>query len=274
MIKERKIMFKTISKIIIVISVFLLSFTFGGCKPKTDPADILSSYYQDIKDSNFESAYNKLSKESKSNIPKEDFLQWQKLSQEVRQLKESKFTKIAENKNKEIEGIKFKYYTEYNVTDKLLEYATNKEISNNYKRYVVLEDGSWKIYREKEDSKLNIASLYSAIGWMYYEGKGKNKNLNEAATMFKKGVDLQKDLTLNYGLAVTYLALERYEEAITAVDSLISSETNNELKSDGYVVKGLAYQYSNKDKGKEMFLKAIELNPSNEYAKTNLNIFK
>ena len=261
---------------IAILLVCILMFVLVGCKPKEDPTVFINSYYQNIKDSNFEAAYDKLSAESQKNIIKEDFITWQTLALEVQQLKDDKLEKSSEEKNKTIDGIKYKNSIEYTITEKITDFYSNKEITNNYKRNVVEENGKWKLYRGKENGKEIIANMYYLAGSMYADGKGKDKDLNQAATDFSNGLGYDKDyFNLYLGLGTVYFGLQRYDDSIKAIDSYLAKETKNESKSDAYNIKGLDYEGLNSvDKAKEMLNKALELNPNNEFAKTNLASLK
>jgi tetratricopeptide (TPR) repeat protein len=91
--------------------------------------------------------------------------------------------------------------------------------------------------------------------------------------MFNNGLEYDKDyFLLYYGLGSVYSDLERYDDSIKAIDTYLLKETDNNLKSAAYNIKGLDYAKEDlMDDAKKMFNKSLELNPNNEYAKTNLN---
>jgi tetratricopeptide (TPR) repeat protein len=73
------------------------------------------------------------------------------------------------------------------------------------------------------------------------------------------------------GLASAYIDLDRYDDSIEKGRMCIEKSKSNEQKSDAYNVIGLAYANKNQiNDAREAFTKALELNPNNEYAKTNL----
>lgn len=257
--------------------IFIISLSFTGCAPKGDPNQILNGYYQDIKDGNIEGAYDKLSEASKKNFSKEDFIKWQDIQKQVYVLKESKIDKASESKEKELDGIKFKNVVEFNVVEKTQNLYEDKEDTLNYKRNVVNDNGSWKIYRGKENGKELVAGTLNSLAWMYIEGKGnKSKDLNQAAIILNEALTYSKDnVGVNYTLARTYAELERYDEAIKHANICIEKTSDNNQKSDAYNVLGVIYEAQNNfNKSIECYSKASQLNPNNQYAKTNLERVK
>lgn len=260
-----------------IFMVFIFIFLLAGCGIKGDPQEVLNQYYQGIKDSNIENTYSTLCKESSNNFSKEDFIKWQDTNKEITSLKEVKLDKINEYKDKEIDGIKFKNVTEFSVTEIIEDFYNDKQDRRNYTRYVVNDDGEWKVYRGKENGKELVSDSLSSLAWMYIEGKGnKEKDLNKAAMILNESLKYNKDsIIAKYALASTYVKLERYDEAIKSANEYIQKSKENIEKSDGYNVLGIAYEGENQiDKAKECFNKAIKLDANNQYAKTNLERVK
>ncbi|MBI6875168.1 tetratricopeptide repeat protein [Clostridium aciditolerans] len=258
----------------VLISIFIGIFTFMlvGCAPKGDPSQVMKDYYQNIKDGNIEGAYDKLSEASKKNFSKEDFIKWQSVSKETSQLKDFKVEKSNEYKDKELDGLKFKNVVEFNITEKLQDLFENKENSSNYKRNVVNDNGTWKVYRGKENGKEKVADALNNLAIMYLQGKGKTKDLNQAAILLNEALKYDKECTNAYfSLGVVYSDLGRYDESINLINTFISKEKDNNRKSLGYNALGNNYLGKNdKNKAKEFYNKALELDPNNQYAKTNL----
>jgi len=261
-------------KIAKLMGVLLFALLLVGCTPKGDPKEILESYYQNVKDGNLQAAYEKFAEGNKRNISKEDYILYQRLLNECYELKEFKILKSGELKNVEIEGNKYRNVLEFNVTQTVKDFYNNKETSETFKRKVVNDDGVWKLYSEAK-IKEAIARCYHAIGWMYAEGKGKDKNLNEAAKAFNEAIKINPDLdNAYYGQAVAYLQLLRYDDSIEKINTYIQKIKDNDELSNAYNVLGLCYLGKNqKQKARESFDRAIKLNPNNEYAKTNLKTF-
>lgn len=112
---------------------------------------------------------------------------------------------------------------------------------------------------------------------MYIEGSGnKSKDLNQVATILNEALKYSKDdIGVNYTLARTYTELERYDEAIKHANICIEKTNDNSQKADSYNVLGVIYEQKNNfNKSIECYNKAIQLNPNNQYAKTNLERVK
>ena len=243
-----------------------------GCKPKGDPLTPITAYYQDIKDGNVEGSYDQLAESTKKNFGKADFIKWQNTGSELRTLKEFKLEKSNEYKNKVIEGTKYKNVIEFNVVEIQQDLYAGKEVTGNYKRNVVNDNGVWKVYREKVNVKDSIAENTVNIAYMYSEGKGgKTKDLNQAVTILNEALKYNKDYApIYYALGSTYSDLTRYDEALVAINTFIPKITDKLQKSDGYNVLGNTYLgKENIAKAKESYKKALELNPNNQYARTN-----
>lgn len=257
--------------------LFILGITMVGCSPKGDPTETLTKYYQNIKDGNIEGAYETLSQESKKNFSKENFVKWLNTKKELSSLKETKVEKVNEYKDKDLDGIKFKNVTEFNVTEKFQTFYENKEETINYKRNVVNDNGTWKVYRGKENGKEVVAIALNDLAWMYIEGKGgKSKDLNQAATILNEALQYsQTNAGVYYSLARVYTELERYDEAIGLTNKCIEKSSDNVQKSNAYNILGVIYESKSQfSKAKEYYTEAIKLNSNNQYAKTNLERVK
>lgn len=261
---------------VLITVIVLLGLVGCSSAPKGESAQVLNDYYQNIKDGNIEGAYDKLAEASKKNFAKEDFIMCKKIDKEVTTLKETKVEKSAESKDKELDGVKYKNVVEFNVIEKVQDLQENKETTRNYKRNVVNDNGTWKVYREKENGKDEVAEASTYLAWMYIQGKGKTKDLNKAATILNDGLKYSKDYSETYyALGWTYEYLERTDEAINATNTYISKEKDNKGKSNGYNLLGVIYaSKDDANKAKEYYNKALELDPNNQYAKTNLGSLK
>ncbi|MBB6716274.1 tetratricopeptide repeat protein [Clostridium gasigenes] len=258
--------------------IIVMSFFIVGCAgPKGDPTQTLNQYYEKIKANNIEGAYDLLADETKENFNKEDFVKWQELQKEISDFKEFKVEKTSEYKEKEWDSIKFKNVVEFNVTEKVQNLSVDKEETQNYKRMVVNNNGEWKVYREKTDTKELIANSLTMVSWLYIEGKGgKSKDLNRAAIILNDALKYKSDLPdTHYALARTYAELGRFDEAIEPVNNFLQKTEDKEEQSDGYNILGIIYESKvQKNKAVEYYSKALELNPNNQYAKTNLQRVK
>lgn len=252
--------------------IFIVVITMIGCAPKGNPNEALNEYYKNIKDSNAEGAYATLSEESKKNFSKEDFVKWLNVKKNLSTLKETKIEKANEYKDKELDGVKFKNVVEFNVTEKIQSFSEDKEVTVNSKKHIVNDNGKWKVYRGKEDGKNLVVGALNDLAWMYIDGKGKTKNLNEAATILNDTVKCYPNYNETYySLAVAYVKLNRYDDTISCVNSYLTKENEDRKKSNAYNVLGLANQGKNQyDKAREYFNEAIKLDSNNQYARTNL----
>lgn len=264
--------------LILNIALLVIIPTLIGCssKPKEDPTTFLKGYYQNFIDGNYISAYNKIASQWIKDLSKDDYVLYEQASEQAVKLKEYKVENPVEHKNKAIDGNTYKIAIEFTVTEKSENYYSSKEETSNYTRFIVLENGTWKVYRDKLNGKKMLSEAYNFIGSMYCDGMGKSKDMNQAAMMFNKAIEYDKDNNRPYyGLGLAYLNLQRYDDSITAINNYLAKETTNEGKSSGYNILGLDYQNKNMiDKSKEMYTKALEANPNNEYAKTNLTSLK
>ncbi|MBY0083720.1 tetratricopeptide repeat protein [Brevibacillus brevis] len=242
--------------------IFLIA-TLYGCGPKGDPKETLESYYTNVINANYDAAYALLSETDRKATSKDDFALFMRLNAELYKLNATEVKEAEKNGETVV----------FEVTEKQHSYTEEKDKSHTYKRSVVVENGEWKVFADKKYSE-TITSLQDSIGWLYIEGRGgKKKSLNEAAKWFNDAINRDSSYyQSNYGLSVAYIQLERYDDAMSAANKYVSSSTEKSEQSIGYNVIGLCYE-AKKDtqKAKESYQKAIELDPSNEYAKTNLN---
>lgn len=269
----------TMRKILIVLLSTILLFMLTGCNsvPKEDPQEVMERYYQYIKDSNYEAAYEMSSKNSKEDVSKDDFIKFAGLLKEVFVTQEFKVELVKEYENKKIENIEFKNVVEFSVTEKrIILFENNKEESSTRTRYLVAEDGVWKFYKGKENGKQNVADALNTVANMYTEGKGKTLDLNKAATLLSEALTYDDTLARTYyNLGRVYIKLERYDEGIEKLNKYLALETDTKGLSNGYNVIGAAYLHQlDIDNAKINFEKALELNANNEYAKTNLSKIK
>ncbi|APM37369.1 tetratricopeptide repeat protein [Clostridium kluyveri] len=262
---------KLLSKLAIM-SIVILSVGFVGCAPKGDPAQVLNSYYDNIKNGDAEAAYDTLAEASKKNFQKEDFIKWIKTQSETYTFKGAKVDKGNEYKNKKLDNVTYENAVEFNVADSSHDNYNNKDTSVNYKRYVVNDNGEWKVYREKENGKDVLTDSMNDLAWMYIEGKGKDKDLNQGATILNEAIKISPSYNESYyALSYVYSHLERYDESISAANKYIENTKTNEEKSNAYNILGLGYEgKKDYENAKKYFNQAIQLDSNNQYAKTNL----
>jgi tetratricopeptide (TPR) repeat protein len=261
-----------ISKMLLIFTAIIIALS--GCAPKGDPKEAVDSYYQYIVDGNYEMAYEQLSETNKKAYGKDNFVLYQRLLNEVNSLKGFTTAKISESKKESINGIEYRNVIEFTVSAKIYDYYNDKEITDGYSVKVINDNQNWRVLREPEvDINTEISSVYVDIGYMYFNGKGnKTVDYNQAANYFNKALERNPDNALAYyALSGAYLDLNRFDDSIEKGRLCIEKSNNDEQKSDAYNVIGLAYANKGQiEDAKEAFRKALELNPNNEYAKTNL----
>lgn len=72
----------------------------------------------------------------------------------------------------------------FDVVEKLHDHDKDKEESVSYKRSVVVENGEWKVFADKNFGE-GIPALQNSIGWLYINGsKIERRNEKEAAKWF------------------------------------------------------------------------------------------
>ncbi|MGF9904897.1 tetratricopeptide repeat protein [Brevibacillus porteri] len=245
--------------------IFLIS-TLYGCGPKGNPKETLESYYTNVINANYDAAYALLSETDRKATSKEDFALFMQLNAELYKLNGVEVNQAEKNRETIV----------FDVTEKQHSYMEEKDKSHTYKRLVVVENGEWRVFADKTYGD-SIAGQMVRIGQLHLNGIGEKKESpNEAAIWFNKA--LKRDSAhndANFGLALSYMKLGRFEESIDAAKKFVDSETDSIKKSDGLNVLGVSYEAMRYvAKAKEALQKAVELNPDNEYAKTNLSRYK
>ncbi|AUM99586.1 NTF2-like N-terminal transpeptidase domain-containing protein [Clostridium botulinum] len=184
---------KKIFNKISLLFVLILSFTLialVGCAPKGRPEETLNAYYDSIKDGDAEGAYETLCEESKKDFKKQDFIKWINTEKEIYKLKDLRVEKVKEFKGS-LEDIEFKNIAEFNITRKGEDLYENKESKLTYKRYVVNDNGKWKIYFGKERGNQLASLSLNQLARMYMYGKGnKTEDLDKAASLSEEAIKL------------------------------------------------------------------------------------
>ncbi|OJT75913.1 hypothetical protein BM530_11125, partial [Clostridioides difficile] len=143
----------------------------------------------------------------------------------------------------------------------------------------IIEDNEYKLLWHK-DFKRALSSNYVKIARSETE-KDEDKDYNKAAIDIKKAIEIDdKNPLAYYTQSYIYIELQRYDEALKSIDKYLEYlDKNNEAykidASDAYNLRGVIFMSKSEfNKARESYNKALELNPDNEYAKTNLNDIK
>lgn len=271
MLKRNKLM-KCLS---IITILFLLITLYSGCSsaPKGDPKAVMQQYMDSIKNNDIETSYSLLSAESKKVWTKDKMQLHYSLIDEAYPLKAIKIIEKGSSQNeRKIDGLSFKNVNEYSVTETCFDNFNKKDLTVTYQDYVINENGEWKIYRGKENADGAISSDYYSIGTMYEAGKGKDKDLIQAAINYNLAIKYNKDYAnAYYEIARVYVSLGRYNDALKYASIGVSKNDDSVFRSDTLVLEGMANEGLNKiPEAKTLYKEAVKLNSENEYAKYNL----
>ena len=112
-----------------------------------DPRQTIDAYTTDIEEGNWKDAYDKFTQANKNNINKDDFVLFENVNQIAHPLISITVDQGYGSHSGEIklDGNKYKdsyYFYIEEVTKDLYE---NQETKNSYKRFVVWDNGQWKI---------------------------------------------------------------------------------------------------------------------------------
>lgn len=252
----------------ITLSMILLALmiTIIGCSPKGDPKETLEAYYANLINEDYKAAYAMLLESDKQSTTRDEFVQYMELNEQLTQLKKVEVKQAEKNGDTVV----------FDVVENGHDAIENKDKDTTVKRSVTVENGEWKVAAEGPYKKM-IADRMAWIGQMYLNGTGgKTLNLNTAVTWFEDALEQDPSYyRANYGLAAALTKLQLYEEAITYAQKYVDASKDNKEKSSGLNILGICYDVTGeREKAKEAFQKAVELNPENKSAQNNLNQFK
>ncbi len=270
-------------KILSVLLIIILSIGIVGCssKPEGNPQTIIEEYYELIYSSDYEGAYELLSAEIKKDVDLDKFIKWNDLLASIQKDSKYKVVLLEELKDEKLDGNEFNYISKFKVNKSLIDLYSEKQEAYNNEEYVVSEDKEWKVYRLKGDFNLDkkIASCYDSRGWMYYDGKGEDLNMNAAIEMFFNAIEYDNTyFYYYYDLASALKEMNRFDEAIAYTIEAIELvgedsdiKEDKEMLSDANNLLGvIALNEGDIEKAKGYYTLALELNSNNQYAKSNL----
>lgn len=240
--------------------------TIVGCSPKGDPKETLEKYYTRIINEEYNFAYAYLSEADKKVTKRDDFILFMELDADVTGLNKVEITQVEKKGDTIV----------FDVVENRHDYMDEKDKDTTVKRTVVAEDGEWRVKAEGTYLDM-IVDRQAKIGSMYLNGSaGKALDPKKAVARFEDV--LKRDpayYPANFGLAAAYTKLKRYEDAIPEALKYVESAVDDKEKSNGMTVLGICYEATgNKEKARESFQKAVELNPENQFAQKNLDRFK
>ncbi|MCX7922918.1 MAG: tetratricopeptide repeat protein [Clostridia bacterium] len=256
-----------------VFFAILFVFNLIGCSstPEGNPMDLMESYMKNIKSGRFDLAYDLLTQHEKENFGKGDFILLQQLIRDTTTLIDYRIVKDKEHKNAIINTKEYKEAVSFQINSTVKNLYLNKETSITSTGVIVNDGGVWRVNVESEKN-INeaISDYYVQIGWMYVDGKGKDKELSKAANAFNEAVKRNPaNGAAYYGLGSAYYYLNNFEESISTVNRGLDKITDSINKSNAYTVLGYSYISTNKvAEAKEAFKKALEFNPENTHAKS------
>lgn len=257
------------NRLLFFASLFL-TFLLTGCLPHGNPKDVLDTYNKNVLNNNFSACYDLLSGKNQKELSKDEFIQLQKLNNEASKCNGFDTKQVSQDSMQSRFG--YQNVIEFDVTEKWYSYSEDKEFTSTYKRYVVNDQGKWKIYNEN-NYKDSLAIAYTELGWMYLDGKGKTQNLTEAERNISKAIEINsKYAYAHYLLGAVYNKQKKYDEAISQEKAAIENSSEDDIKSNAYNELGIAYQAKgDKPTAINQYKKALEISPSNEEARANLN---
>lgn len=285
-----KIMRKDIKRFTSIVLLVLLSMNiFIGCTdkpqneqvdepvsansnmPEGEPVSVIDVYYQALLDGSYEEAYNQLSTINKNQISLEDFKEWQWTYEQVADSLSYKIAKQEEIENYSYNGTVYDTAIRFAVVSKDKDYATDKELTSESEKIVVVEENQWKILDEQNYID-KYASIINALGWMYLNGKGVDEDPNKAVEYLKKATELSPDISdYYYYLALAYNKIYDDHKALAYVEIGITKTQDPISLSNFYNVKGISYDnLGDYDSAVTAYYKALEYNPDNTYASGNL----
>lgn len=246
----------------IITLVLLPALLLSGCASHSEPEAFARNYYNSIINNDFETAYEMLCDESKKNYPIEDFILYHQLYNEIYHVNDIAVKLMSESTGKEIDGVKYKKSAGLNITQTAFDKIINEAETSTYIIHSVYENGAWKIHQ---------GSAFHQLSLLYFSARDYRYDYNQHSHQSNPYDEKYN----RYELALALTAFDRYDEALLEINAYLKSDANREDLSEGYNLKGLCYLgLGDMQNAKDNFLKAIELNPDNAYADTNLNLFE
>lgn len=265
---------------------------FSACKQESAPEDVLKLYYDSLEKGDYKQAYSCLSKDIKSDIKFEDYEEYFKLTKEKADfVGYAPGTKHTTKDVKKGGKVKYKEAVVIPVDEKTKEKSEGAQIkTTSVERLLALEDGSYKLIWEVDVNRL-LSQHYVGLAEELMKGQKPeyDKALENIETAIQK--DDQNPMAYYFRGAIMSQK-DKVEEAIADINRCIElqegelklaekAEPSQAVEAKKQQLKMmLAYSYNakgmtlakNKQLGEatECLKKALEYDPSNEFAKMSL----
>lgn len=254
-----------------------LSFLFlaAGCTavPQEDPEEVLDRYYRLVQVEKFSAAYDLLSELTRQEISREDYIRAYELQGEMDSLLLAELEKVREDREKKLEGRTYHYVAEFKVTE-TLKLHTEKErevLMDPYTRYMVSENGQWKVFRGDEDLKGLLGDILIELAYHLITGEVLEKDLIRGESLLKEALEEPEHGEAYYWLG--YLSLEQgsYEKVLDYVEDYLKGELEGVDQGDAWVLTGSAYEgLGNMEEARKAYEEALAADPGNQYAAERL----
>ena len=256
--------------------VFLfLLFLAAGCTavPEKDPEEVLSRYYQLVQEEKLSEAYDLLSEMTREKISREDYIRAYELQGEMDSLLVAELDKIREGKEQKLEGRTYHYVAEFQVKEtlKLHTQGDQEKLMDPYTRYMVSENGQWKVFRGDEDMESLLGSILIELAYHLITGEGLPQDLKRGESLLKEALEEPDHGEAYYWLG--YLSLEEgaYDKVQDYVADYLKDELEKEDQGDAWVLSGAAYEgQGNMEEARKSYEKALAADPGNQYAAERL----
>ncbi|WP_409303083.1 tetratricopeptide repeat protein [Peribacillus sp. SCS-155] len=173
-------------------------------------------------------AYGYLSKVTQKRVSKNNYVKVQRLYDQYEAFTSFKVS-LTKNPN------------QLKVTFKAKNFYDNKVYSNYYIQQMRYESGKWKVDLSGLDWASALSEAYLYLGVMYYDGKGKPKNVKEAMKHFNLSLAAKKTFWGYFFLGHANLTLNKPKESIAYFENSLNFPAGNADKAVS--VYNIAYAY-------------------------------
>ncbi len=255
-----------------------LTVTAAGCQADTAgaPDTPLRTYFDALKAQDYAAAYSQLCQADQAAVSAEDFVVWQTLYRQMEELKDYRYSAGKEVSGyKDPFGNRYPRAVEFTITQTDFLHQDQSQNTYDYTRTVVLEEGVWKICRGETPDIYQHRIYYghATLGAMYAEGKGVEKDTAKALEHFTNALNYnESDFNLYFQTALLNLNASRPAEAEALCVRALAKNPDGENASELQNLMGVALMMQDrKEEAKKAFQAAVDLNPANENAVSNLN---